>query len=109
MGPFPDATRVTILKVSSGEINKLSSKLHVDNKIAVEHWNNLHGLDWTADGKGLFTSSFQPSAVLLSGRSPWPRKHPIGTKGHENALGRTIPRWPLRRRAGLCPEQQCCG
>jgi hypothetical protein len=43
----------------------LSIKTHVDHKISVQHWNNLLSLDWTADGKGLFTSSMQPSGVLL--------------------------------------------
>jgi eukaryotic-like serine/threonine-protein kinase len=61
----PDATRIAILKQSTGDIHVLSIKTHEDHKISVQHWNNLLSLDWTADGKGLFTSSMQPSGVLL--------------------------------------------
>ena len=61
----PDASRIAVLKRSTGEMHVLSIKTHVDHKITVQHWNNLLSLDWTADGKGLFTSSMQPSGVLL--------------------------------------------
>ena len=47
-----------------------------DQKITVQHWNNLQSLDWTADGKGLFTSSMQPSGVLLH----------VDLQGHANIL-----------------------
>ena len=61
----PDATRIAILKRGTADIHVLSIKTHEDHKITVQHWNNLLSLDWTADGKGLFTSSMQPSGVLL--------------------------------------------
>ena len=61
----PDGSRIAMLKRSTGEIHVLSIKTHEDHKITVQHWNNLLSLDWTADGKGLFTSSMRPGGVLL--------------------------------------------
>jgi serine/threonine protein kinase/Tol biopolymer transport system component len=61
----PDATRIAILKRGTADIRVLSIKTHEDHLITVQHRNNLQSLDWTADGKGLFTSSLQPSGVLL--------------------------------------------
>ncbi len=61
----PDGSKVAIMKKSTGDIHVLSLTTGADEKIKVEHWNNLQSLDWTADGKGFFTSSLQPSGVLL--------------------------------------------
>jgi hypothetical protein len=61
----PDATRIAILKQSTAQIDVLTLGTRTDHKIMVQGWNNLMSLDWTADGKGLFTSSMQPSSVLL--------------------------------------------
>ncbi len=61
----PDGDRIAIIKQSTGDIHILSLATGADQKISVQHWNNLQGLDWTSDGKGFFTSSLQPSGVLL--------------------------------------------
>jgi DNA-binding winged helix-turn-helix (wHTH) protein/Tol biopolymer transport system component len=61
----PDGRRIAILKQSTAQIDVLTLGTQADHKITVQGWNNLMSLDWTADGKGLFTSSMQPSSVLL--------------------------------------------
>jgi serine/threonine protein kinase len=61
----PDGDRIAIIKQSTGDIHILSLATGADQKITVQHWNNLQSLDWTSDGKGFFTSSLQPSGVLL--------------------------------------------
>ena len=53
------------MKRSSGDIHVLSLATGADQKITVQHWNNLQSLDWTSDGKGFFTSSLQPSGLVL--------------------------------------------
>jgi len=62
----PDGDRIAIIKQSTGYIHILSLATGADQKITVQHWNNLQSLDWTSDGKGFFTSSLQPSGVLLN-------------------------------------------
>jgi eukaryotic-like serine/threonine-protein kinase len=61
----PDATRIAILQITTGNIYLLDLKTHVLRHIIVKHWNNLINMDWTSDGKGLFMASLQPGAVLL--------------------------------------------
>jgi serine/threonine protein kinase len=61
----PDASRIAILKQSTGDIRVLSLTTHAVQAIRVQRWNNLQSLDWTADGKGLFTSTIQPIGLLL--------------------------------------------
>jgi serine/threonine protein kinase/Tol biopolymer transport system component len=61
----PDATRITILEVATGNLYLLNLKTQELRQIVVKHWNNLLATDWTADGKGLFTCSLQPGGVLL--------------------------------------------
>jgi DNA-binding winged helix-turn-helix (wHTH) protein/Tol biopolymer transport system component len=61
----PDGTRIAVLKQSTAEIHVLSLETHTEQKITVQGWNSLMALDWTSDGTGLFTSSLQPSCVLL--------------------------------------------
>jgi eukaryotic-like serine/threonine-protein kinase len=61
----PDGTRIAIIKQSTAEIHVLSLETNADQKIIVQGWNSLMALDWTSDGTGLFTSSLQPSCVLL--------------------------------------------
>jgi eukaryotic-like serine/threonine-protein kinase len=61
----PDAGRIAILKRSTGDIHVLSLTTHTRQVITVQGWKDLQGLDWAADGKGLFTSSLHPSGVLL--------------------------------------------
>jgi len=61
----PDGHRIAVIKQSTGDIHILSLATGAAEKITVQHWNNLQSLDWTSDGKGFFTSSLQPSGVLL--------------------------------------------
>jgi eukaryotic-like serine/threonine-protein kinase len=61
----PDATRIAIVQVTTGNIYLLNLKTHALQHIIVKHWSNLVSMDWTADGKGLFVSSLQTGGVLL--------------------------------------------
>jgi eukaryotic-like serine/threonine-protein kinase len=61
----PDGARIAIIKQSTAEIHVLSLQTNADQKIIVQGWNSLMALDWTSDGTGLFTSSLQPSCVVL--------------------------------------------
>ena len=47
------------------EIHILSLRRHRDRKFIVKGWGGLEALDWTSDGKGLFTSSRASGSVLL--------------------------------------------
>ena len=62
----PDATRIAIVQVTTGNIYLLNLKTHALQHIIVKHWSNLVSMDWTADGKGLFVSSLQTGGVLLN-------------------------------------------
>lgn len=72
----PDASKIAIMKKSTADIHLLSLVTGSDQKITVEGWTNLQSLDWTADGKGFFTSSLYPSGVLLH----------VDLHGHANVL-----------------------
>ena len=61
----PDATRIAIMQVNTGNIYLLNLKTQALQHIIVKRWNNLVNMDWTADGEGLFMTSLQPGAVLL--------------------------------------------
>jgi hypothetical protein len=61
----PDGTRIATLKRGTSEIHLLSLRTHADQKFIVKGWDGLEALDWTSDGKGLFTSSLATGAVLL--------------------------------------------
>ena len=61
----PDNTRIAVLERGTSEIHVLSLRTHADEKFFVKGWNGLAALDWTPDGKGLFTSSLAKGSVLL--------------------------------------------
>jgi hypothetical protein len=61
----PDGTRIVMLKRGTSEIHVLSLRTHAEQKIIVKGWDGLAALDWTSDGKGLFTSSLATGSVLL--------------------------------------------
>jgi Tol biopolymer transport system component len=61
----PDGTRIATLKRGTSEIHVFSLRSHAEQKITVKGWDGLEGLDWTSDGKGLFTSSLATGSVLL--------------------------------------------
>jgi DNA-binding winged helix-turn-helix (wHTH) protein/Tol biopolymer transport system component len=61
----PDGTRMAVLKQGESEIHILSLRTHEDRKLVVKGWSGFEALDWTSDGKGLFTTSRTGGAVLL--------------------------------------------
>jgi eukaryotic-like serine/threonine-protein kinase len=54
-----------VLKQGESEIHILSLRTHEDRKLVVKGWSGFEALDWTSDGKGLFTTSRTGGAVLL--------------------------------------------
>ena len=62
----PDGTRIAVLERGGSEIHILSLRRHEDRKFIVKGWGGLEALDWTSDGKGLFTSSRASGSVLTS-------------------------------------------
>ena len=61
----PDGTRIAVLERGGSAIYLLTLRTHEDRKIIVKGWSGLAGLDFTSDGKGLFTSSRSSGSVLL--------------------------------------------
>jgi hypothetical protein len=61
----PDATRIVIIQITTGNLYLLNLKTQALQHILVKHWSDLVSLDWTADGTGLFMSSLHAGAVLL--------------------------------------------
>lgn len=61
----PGGARIAVLKKGGSEIHILSLRTHEDRKLVVKGWSGLQALDWTSDGKGLFTSSRTSGVVLL--------------------------------------------
>jgi eukaryotic-like serine/threonine-protein kinase len=61
----PDGTRIAMLKRGTSEIQIFSLRTHADHNFTVKGWDGLEALDWTSDGKGLFTSSTTAGSVLL--------------------------------------------
>ena len=61
----PDGATIAALKQGGSEIYVLSLRTQQVRKIIVKGWSGLAGLDWTSDGKGLFTSSQASGSVLL--------------------------------------------
>jgi hypothetical protein len=63
----PDGTRIALRSRSEREtIHILSLRGYAPQEITVKGWNfGEYGLDWTADGKGLFVSSSIPGGMAL--------------------------------------------
>jgi hypothetical protein len=63
----PDGSRIAILKQGQGRIKIISLTAKPEQQITVKGWSGFGSLDWAADGKGLYVSSFSPSkgATLL--------------------------------------------
>jgi Tol biopolymer transport system component len=72
----PDAARIAIHEIPTAEIHILTIKTHADQKFTVQQLNELLSLDWTADGKGIFTSSMLPGGVLFH----------VDLQGHRDVL-----------------------
>jgi Tol biopolymer transport system component len=60
----PDGNRIALLNRVNAQIRVISLTASKEVKVSVGDRSNLFSLDWTADGKGLFTSSLQPGVVL---------------------------------------------
>lgn len=54
----PDGTRIALLKHRAGRVQILSLIGHAPQEITAKEWNTLSSVVWTADGKGLFVSSY---------------------------------------------------
>jgi len=54
----PDGTRIALLKHRDGTVHILSLTGAAQMEITSKGWNTLSSVVWTADGKGLFVSSF---------------------------------------------------
>ena len=63
----PDGTTFAISKGGEAEIHirLLSHSGGSDREITVKGWPNLTGLDWSADGKGLYCGSVSPQGRTL--------------------------------------------
>jgi len=62
----PDGTRIALLKHREGRVQILSLNGQVPQEITAKGWNTLSSVVWTADGKGLFVSSYtQRGADML--------------------------------------------
>jgi len=54
----PDGTRIALLKHREGRVQILSLNGKAPRQIISKQWNTLSSVVWTADGKGLFASSY---------------------------------------------------
>ena len=62
----PDGTRIAVLKFPEARIHLLPLNGQATQEIIVQGWDNLHSVNWTADGKGIFvTSSTQGGSAVL--------------------------------------------
>ena len=93
----PDGTRIAILKSHEGRIQIVWLNGREPEEITVEGWDNLSTATWTADGNGLFASSYtERGAVLLSvdlqgkARVLWEHKGGIDTYGVPSPDGRHL-------------------
>jgi serine/threonine protein kinase len=61
----PDGTRIAIVKNRDGQIHILSLNGGAPQEITAKGWNILTSVNWSADGKGLFVSSFKDQGAVL--------------------------------------------
>ncbi|MGA2455993.1 MAG: protein kinase [Terriglobales bacterium] len=93
----PDGTRIALLKNRDGRVQILSMNGRAPQEITVKGWNILTSAVWTADGKGLFVSSYTPQGADLvhmdlqgNGRSLWEQRGGFGTYGVPSPDGRHL-------------------
>ena len=91
----PDGTRIAVGNRHQGKIYVLSLSGEVLQQFTVENWNA--GLDWAADGKGIFVSTDRPegSALLhvdLGGKARvmWEQRASHGILGIPSPDGRKL-------------------
>ena len=83
----PDGTSIALLEGSEGRIRILPLTRQPPQEVVVKGWDSIQNLEWAADGRGLFVSSYtQRGSVLLhvdlegNARALWQQKrshHPI--------------------------------
>jgi DNA-binding winged helix-turn-helix (wHTH) protein/Tol biopolymer transport system component len=84
----PDGTRIAILKQSEATITLLSLAGNSTQEIAVKAWPKLYGLDWSADGQGLFVSALTKEGSALLHLDLQGNAHPLWySKGGIRAPG----------------------
>jgi serine/threonine protein kinase len=62
----PDGTQIAVLKYPEARIHLLPLNGQATQEVIVRGWDNLHSVNWTADGKGVFVASAtqEGSAIL---------------------------------------------
>jgi serine/threonine protein kinase len=62
----PDGTQIAVLKYPEPRIHLLPLNGQATQEVIVRGWDNLHSVNWTADGKGVFVASAtqEGSAIL---------------------------------------------
>jgi len=93
----PDGTRIVVLKSREGRIHTLWLNGQAPQDITVKGWRTLSTAVWTAEGNGLFVSSFtERGAVLLhtdlhgNARLLWENKGGLDTYGVPSPDGRHL-------------------
>ena len=81
----PDGTRIAILKPRDGRVQIISLNGHAPQQITVKERDTLSGVNWAADGKGFFVSSFENRGPVLlhmdlQGNTHFLWRHPGGVE-----------------------------
>jgi Tol biopolymer transport system component len=61
----PDGTQIAILRYSEGRIHILYLDGNQRQEIGAKGWNGFLSVNWAADGRGFFVSSFTPDGSAL--------------------------------------------
>jgi serine/threonine protein kinase/dipeptidyl aminopeptidase/acylaminoacyl peptidase len=83
----PDGTRIALLKHREGRVQILSLNGRAPQEITAKGWNTLSSVNWTADGKGLFVSSYRQRGadilhMDLQGNARFLWEHPGGIESY---------------------------
>jgi serine/threonine protein kinase len=61
----PDGTRIALIKHREGRVQILSLNGSSPQMVTPKGWDTLSSVNWSADGKGLFVSSYQQRGPVL--------------------------------------------
>jgi eukaryotic-like serine/threonine-protein kinase len=83
----PEGTRIALLKHREGRVQILSLTGRAPQEITAKGWNTLSSVNWTADGKGLFVSSYRQRGadilhMDLQGNARFLWEHPGGIESY---------------------------
>ena len=83
----PDGARIALLKHREGRVQILSLNGRAPQEITAKGWNTLSSVNWTADGKGLFVSSYRQRGadilhMDLQGNARFLWEHPGGIESY---------------------------